>query len=115
MIILRQRSFTTFAPRTPDKSSTIKKPISDPRWEEDDKEFREKGYKNLGGYADSKYRFYQAKDGKVIRVDKKTGTRKEYPSIYETTGYLPLVFDAPMSDVKKYWREEKKRYFDGKK
>ena len=98
MILKRQKNFTKVL--DPDMKN----------WEKENDEMKKLGYKSLGGYADDKHRFYKNSDGKVIRIDKKSGKREEFESIYETPDYTPLVLDMPKDWSKKQWEEEKRKH-----
>lgn len=61
MIIKRQKNYT-------------KLPLyQNPKEEAEMEELKGLGYKRVGGWADDKHRFYKNSDGKVVRVDKKSG------------------------------------------
>ena len=87
----------------------IIKPISNPILEKEIKELRGSGYKPMMTYAGDKYRFYEGKDGRVIRVDGKDLARKEYESKEAAEGYVPVVFDLPKKDAARLWEEQKKK------
>lgn len=101
MIILRQKNFNLI------------KPISDPILEKEIEELRGSGYKPMMTYAGDRYRFYEGRDGRVVRVDKKDLARKEYKSKETAEGYVPVVFDLPKKDAARLWEEQKKKKIKG--